>query len=54
VDGTHRDVIIGSVYMPWDSEDLPPQEEIKSLVTYAKDKGLELFLGCDADSHYEV
>jgi hypothetical protein len=29
VDGTHRDVIIGSAYMPYDSEDLSPQEEIK-------------------------
>ena len=48
-DGTHRDVIIGS-----DSEDLPPQEEIKSLVAYAKDRALELLLGCDADSHHEV
>jgi hypothetical protein len=54
VDGIRRDVIIGSAYMPYDSEDLPPQEQIKSLVTYAKDKGLELLLGCDANSHHEV
>jgi hypothetical protein len=50
----HKDVIIGSAYMPYDSEDLPPQEEIKSLVAYVKDKGLELLLGCDANSHNEV
>jgi hypothetical protein len=54
VDGTHRNMIIGSAYMPYDSEDLPPQEEIKSLVVYAKDKGLELFWGCDANPHHEV
>jgi hypothetical protein len=53
VDGTHRDVIIGSAYMPYDSEDLPPHEEINSLVAYAKDEGLELLLGCDANSHHE-
>jgi hypothetical protein len=52
--GIYRDVIIGSAYMPYDSEDLPPQEEIKSLVAYAKDKGLELLLGCDENSHHEV
>jgi hypothetical protein len=40
--------------MPYDSEDLPPQEEIKNLVAYAKDKGLELLSGCDANSHHEV
>jgi hypothetical protein len=54
VDGIYRDVIIGSAYMPYDSEDLPPQEKIKRLVAYAKDKGLELLLGCDANSHHEV
>ena len=54
MDGIYRDVIIGSAYMPYDSEDLPPQEEIKRLVAYAKDKGLELLLGCDANSHHEV
>jgi hypothetical protein len=52
MDGIYRDVIIGSAYMPYDSEDLPPQEEIKSLVAYAKDKGLELLLGCDAYSQH--
>jgi hypothetical protein len=54
MDGIYRDVIIGSAYMPYDSEDLPPQEEIKKLVAYAKDKALELLLGCDANSHHEV
>jgi hypothetical protein len=54
MDGIYRDVIIGSAYMPCDSEDLPPQEEIKKLVAYAKDIGLERPLGCDANSHHEV
>ena len=40
--------------MRYDSVDLPAQEDIKSLVAYAKDKGLELLLGCDANSHHEV
>jgi hypothetical protein len=54
MDGIYRHVIIGSAYMPYDSEDLPPQEEIKKLVAYAEDKGLELLLGCDANCHHEV
>ena len=54
VDGTQRDVIIGSAYMPYDSENLPPQEEIKSLVAHAKDKELHLLLGCDASTHHKV
>jgi hypothetical protein len=35
--GIHRDMIIGSAYTPYDSEDLPPQEQIKKLVAYASD-----------------
>jgi hypothetical protein len=45
MDVIYRNVIIGSAYMPYDSEDLPPQEEIKKLVAYAKDKGLGTSLG---------
>jgi hypothetical protein len=45
---------MGSVYIPYNSEDLPPQEEVKKLVAYASNKGLELLLGCDANSHHEV
>jgi len=42
-------VLIGSVYMPYDSKNLSPQEEVKKLVTYAEGRGLELFLGYDAN-----
>jgi hypothetical protein len=52
--GIYRDMIVGSAYMPYDSEDLPPQEEIKKLVAYASNKELELVLGCDTNSHHEV
>ena len=45
MDGIYRDVIIGSAYMPYDSEDLPPQEEIKSLVAYAKGRRVRTSLG---------
>jgi hypothetical protein len=38
--GIHRDMILGSVYIPYNSEDLPPQEEVKKLVAYASNKGL--------------
>jgi hypothetical protein len=54
VSGTYRDMIVGSVYMPHDSEDLPPHEEIKKLAEYASSKGLELLLGCHVNCHHEV
>jgi hypothetical protein len=52
--GIHRDVIVGSVYMPYNSENVPPQEDVDKLVAYASNKGLKLLLGCDANSHHEV
>jgi hypothetical protein len=44
---------MGSVYMPYDSQDLSPQEEVKKLTACGSDKRLELLLGCDANSHHE-
>jgi hypothetical protein len=52
--GTYTDVTVGSAYMPYDSEDLLSQDEIKELVAYVSNKGLELLLGCDSNSHREV
>ncbi|XP_020296936.1 uncharacterized protein LOC109861623 [Pseudomyrmex gracilis] len=46
------EILIGSVYMPYDSMDDPPPKEVKALVAYAKAGRLELLLGCDANSHH--
>jgi len=43
----YRDVLIRSVYMPYDSKDLP---QVETMI-YAEERGLELLLGCDANSH---
>ncbi|XP_032689122.1 uncharacterized protein LOC116852664 [Odontomachus brunneus] len=51
-EGTHRDVLMGSVYMPYDAKNLPPQREVKELMKYAEERGLEVLLGCDANSHH--
>jgi hypothetical protein len=51
--GIHRDVIVGSVYVAYDSENLPPYKEVKTLAAYASNRALELLLGCDANSHHE-
>lgn len=52
--GMYRDMTVGSVYMPYNVEDLAPQQEAKKLVAYANNKGLELLQGCNANSHQEV
>lgn len=33
--GKDRNMIVGAAYMPYDSENLPPQEEVKKRVVYA-------------------
>ncbi|XP_029174932.1 uncharacterized protein LOC114943457 [Nylanderia fulva] len=48
------DVLVGSAYMPYDSEDLPFQDEVKNLIAYAEKRGLELLLGCNANSHHAL
>ena len=50
--GESLDMLMGSVYMPYDSRDLPPQDEVRHLINYAEKSGLELLLGCDANSHH--
>ena len=39
--------------MLYDSKD-PPSQEIKELIAYAENGGLELLLECDANSHHVV
>jgi len=46
--------VLRSVYMPYDSKDLLPQEIVKELVIYAEEKGLELLLDCDSNSHHRM
>jgi len=46
------DLLIGTAYMPYDSCDPPPQDNVKNLVAHAEEAGLELLLGCDANSHH--
>jgi len=49
-EGDYTDVLIGSIYMPYDSKDLPLLE-VKKLVTY-EGRELELLLSCDTNSHH--
>lgn len=46
------EILVGSAYMPYDSADPPPPIEVRNLIEYANDRGLELLLGCDANSHH--
>jgi len=51
-EGKTMDLLIGSAYMLYDSCDPPSQDNVKNLVAHAEEAGLELLLGCDANSHH--
>jgi len=46
--------LMGSAYMPYDAEDPPSQTEVRKLVKFAEERGLELLLGCEANAHHEA
>lgn len=49
-----QDVIIASAYFPGDDTNLPPPEEVRSLVKHCKRRNKHLILGCDANAHHSV
>jgi len=51
-EGKTMDLLIGSVYMSYDFCDLSPQDNVKKLIAHVEEAGLELLLGCDANSHH--
>jgi len=52
VGGVERTAIFGSVYLPYDAEDLPPSQELVSLVDFSRHQKLPLIIGCDANAHH--
>ncbi|XP_015123481.1 uncharacterized protein LOC107045661 [Diachasma alloeum] len=44
--------MIGSAYLSYDFIELPPTPEVQGLINRVRDGGLELLLGCDANSHH--
>ena len=49
-----RRIVVCSSYLPYDSPELPPSEELERLVSYCRTNVLELLVGCDANSHHFV
>jgi hypothetical protein len=47
-----REIILGSAYLPYDDVEPPPTRELERLVTWCRDEGTHLIIGCDANSKY--
>jgi len=49
----HLNVLVGSVYMQYDSQTALSQKKIEELVLYIKERRLELLLDCNVNSHHK-
>jgi len=52
VGGVNRDVVVGSVYLPYNDQEPPPSKELVNLVQFCATQKLPLIVGCDANSHH--
>ncbi|KAG5887603.1 hypothetical protein JTB14_002612 [Gonioctena quinquepunctata] len=53
-DGVERNIVLASVYMPYDSTSPPPSEQVRALVKHCEDHKLQLIIGADANAHNTV
>ncbi|XP_076289818.1 uncharacterized protein LOC143213650 [Lasioglossum baleicum] len=44
-------LVVCSAYLPYDAEEPPPTKELRALVQDCRTQGLQLVIGCDANSH---
>jgi len=51
-DGAERRLLVGSAYLPYDSEDPPLSRELEDLVWYCEKENLYLTVGCDCSAHH--
>ncbi|MCP3662523.1 MAG: RNA-directed DNA polymerase [Gammaproteobacteria bacterium] len=50
--GLKKEVVLASVYLPYDAVGGPPSTEMVRLVEWCERKHLPLILGCDANAHH--
>ena len=50
-DGRTNPILLAATYMPYE-DDSPPSDEVRKLVTFAKQNHSSLVMGCDANAHH--
>jgi len=51
-DGAERWLVVCSAYLPYDSEDPPPSQEMEELVRYCEKENQRLIVGCNSNAHH--
>jgi hypothetical protein len=45
------ELIVASVYRPYNSEEPPPTKEVRDVIDYCSSRKKQLIIGCDANAH---
>ncbi|XP_023312517.1 uncharacterized protein LOC111692666, partial [Anoplophora glabripennis] len=53
-EGTQRQLVVCSAYLPYDKKESPPTRELRDLVAWCEKEKKQLIVGCDANSHHTV
>jgi hypothetical protein len=52
--GIHEELIVTSAYLPYDSDEPPPNKEMRDIIEYCHSRKKQLILGCDANAHHTL
>ncbi|PNF17226.1 hypothetical protein B7P43_G05220 [Cryptotermes secundus] len=47
-----KELIVASVYLPYDSDEPPPTKEMRDIIDYCCSRKKQLIIGCDANAHH--
>ena len=53
-EGIERKLVVCSAHFPGDAKEALPSQEVKNLIGDCKAEGLDLVIGCGANSHHTV
>jgi hypothetical protein len=52
--GIHKELIVTSAYLPYDSDEPPPNKEVRDIFEYCHSRKKQLIIGCDANVHHTL
>jgi hypothetical protein len=52
--GSNRELVVSSAYLPHDSDEPPPFNEVKYIIDYCHSRKKQLIIRCDANAHHTL
>jgi splicing factor 45 len=50
----HKERIVASAYLPYDSDEPQPTNEVRDITEYCHSRKKQLIIGCDANAHHTL